>query len=95
MYAEYAKTSNLVAVAIYGLMLIGGQTAQIGKEKTPLFRDFFVSEDADVLQQVAVSGSRNGPKSTAVKATTHRLASTLVSISPSVSDPQLLSLCRR
>lgn len=31
VYAEYAKTSNLVAVAFYGLMLIGGQTAQIGK----------------------------------------------------------------
>ncbi|KAF4625390.1 hypothetical protein G7Y89_g12777 [Cudoniella acicularis] len=30
VYAEYAKTSNLMAVAIYGLMLIGGQTAQIG-----------------------------------------------------------------
>ncbi|KAG4434234.1 hypothetical protein IFR05_010276 [Cadophora sp. M221] len=30
VYAEYAKTSNLFAVAIYGLMLIGGQTAQIG-----------------------------------------------------------------
>ncbi|KAH6681591.1 P-loop containing nucleoside triphosphate hydrolase protein [Halenospora varia] len=30
VYAEYAKTSNLVAVTIYGLMLIGGQTAQIG-----------------------------------------------------------------
>lgn len=31
VYAEYAKTSNLVAVAIYGLLLIGAQTAQIGK----------------------------------------------------------------
>ncbi|KAF8857585.1 hypothetical protein BDZ45DRAFT_803222 [Acephala macrosclerotiorum] len=30
VYAEYAKTSNLFAVAIYLLMLIGGQTAQIG-----------------------------------------------------------------
>ncbi|KAK2630067.1 hypothetical protein QTJ16_000887 [Diplocarpon rosae] len=30
VYMEYAKTSNLSAVAIYGLMLIGGQTAQIG-----------------------------------------------------------------
>ncbi|TVY35751.1 Metal resistance protein [Lachnellula occidentalis] len=30
VYAEYAKTSNLVAVAIYGLMLVGGQTLQIG-----------------------------------------------------------------
>ncbi|KAG9239762.1 P-loop containing nucleoside triphosphate hydrolase protein [Amylocarpus encephaloides] len=29
VYAEYAKTSNLFAVAMYGLMLIGGQTAQI------------------------------------------------------------------
>ncbi|KIN05934.1 hypothetical protein OIDMADRAFT_154548 [Oidiodendron maius Zn] len=30
VYAEYAKTSNLFAVAIYLIMLIGGQTAQIG-----------------------------------------------------------------
>lgn len=30
VYAEYAKTSNLFAVALYGLMLIGGQTLQIG-----------------------------------------------------------------
>jgi hypothetical protein len=30
VYAEYAKTSNLFAVAIYLTMLIGGQTAQIG-----------------------------------------------------------------
>jgi ATP-binding cassette subfamily C (CFTR/MRP) protein 1 len=30
VYAEYAKTSNLVAVAIYGITLIGAQTAQIG-----------------------------------------------------------------
>jgi hypothetical protein len=30
VYAEYAKTSNLFAVAIYLAMLIGGQTAQIG-----------------------------------------------------------------
>merc|ERR1711977_228712 len=29
VYAEYAKTSNLFAVAIYGLMLVGGQTAQV------------------------------------------------------------------
>lgn len=31
VYAEYAKTSNLLAVMIYGLMLIGGQSLQIGK----------------------------------------------------------------
>jgi hypothetical protein len=30
VYGEYAKTSNLFAVAIYLTMLIGGQTAQIG-----------------------------------------------------------------
>lgn len=29
VYTEYAKTSNLYAVCTYGLMLIGGQTAQI------------------------------------------------------------------
>lgn len=30
VYVEYAKTSNLVAVAIYGITLISAQTAQIG-----------------------------------------------------------------
>ena len=30
VYLEYAKTSNWVAVAIYGITLIGAQTAQIG-----------------------------------------------------------------
>ncbi|KAF2142975.1 uncharacterized protein K452DRAFT_225985 [Aplosporella prunicola CBS 121167] len=30
VYAEYAKTSNLIAVVIYLLMLMGAQTAQIG-----------------------------------------------------------------
>ncbi|EHL02557.1 putative Metal resistance protein YCF1 [Glarea lozoyensis 74030] len=30
VYAEYAKTSNIYAVLIYGLMLVGAQTAQIG-----------------------------------------------------------------
>lgn len=36
VYAEYAKTSNLFAVSIYGLMLVGGQTAQIGKMHCPV-----------------------------------------------------------
>lgn len=31
VYLEYAKTSNLFAVTIYGVTLIAGQTAQIGK----------------------------------------------------------------
>lgn len=31
VYGEYAKTSNLVAVAVYLVMLIGAQTLQIGK----------------------------------------------------------------
>lgn len=31
VYAEYAKTSNLIAVAIYVVTLVGAQTAQIGK----------------------------------------------------------------
>ena len=30
VYGEYAKTSNLVAVAIYMIMLLGAQTAQVG-----------------------------------------------------------------
>ncbi|KAL8736829.1 MAG: hypothetical protein Q9181_002293 [Wetmoreana brouardii] len=30
VYGEYAKTSNLIAVAIYMTVLVGGQTAQVG-----------------------------------------------------------------
>lgn len=30
VYAEYAKTSNLIAVAIYLIMLVGAETAKIG-----------------------------------------------------------------
>ena len=30
VYGEYAQTSNLIAVAIYALVLVGAQTAQIG-----------------------------------------------------------------
>ncbi len=30
VYAEYAKTSNLIAVTVYLIMLVGAQTAQIG-----------------------------------------------------------------
>ena len=33
VYAEYAKTSNLVAVAIYVVTLLGAQTAQIGMSR--------------------------------------------------------------
>jgi ATP-binding cassette, subfamily C (CFTR/MRP), member 1 len=31
VYAEYAKESNLAAVAVYLVMLLGAQTASIGK----------------------------------------------------------------
>jgi ATP-binding cassette subfamily C (CFTR/MRP) protein 1 len=34
VYGEYAKTSNLVAVSIYMVMLLGAQTAQIGKQQS-------------------------------------------------------------
>lgn len=34
VYGEYAKTSNLYAVIVYGVMLLGAQTAQIGKMNT-------------------------------------------------------------
>jgi ATP-binding cassette subfamily C (CFTR/MRP) protein 1 len=34
VYGEYAKTSNLVAVAIYMVTLVGAQTAQIGMSST-------------------------------------------------------------
>jgi ATP-binding cassette subfamily C (CFTR/MRP) protein 1 len=36
VYSEYAKTSNLVAVAIYIVTLVGAQTAQIGKRFSEL-----------------------------------------------------------
>ena len=35
VYGEYAKTSNLVAVGIYLLLLVGAQTAQVGKFSVP------------------------------------------------------------
>lgn len=41
VYLEYAKTSNLIAVTIYGIMLIGAQTAQIGKLHNRLRGDHF------------------------------------------------------
>lgn len=31
VYSEYARTSNLAAVAVYLVMLVGAQSAQIGK----------------------------------------------------------------
>jgi hypothetical protein len=31
VYGEYARTSNLGAVAIYMVMLLGAQTAQVGE----------------------------------------------------------------
>ena len=31
VYSEYAKASNLKAVCVYLVMLLGAQTAQIGK----------------------------------------------------------------
>jgi len=36
VYKEYAKESNLGAVAVYLVMLIGAQTASIGKKPAPL-----------------------------------------------------------
>ncbi|RDL39375.1 putative multidrug resistance protein [Venustampulla echinocandica] len=41
VYSEYAKTSNLLAVAIYALMLLGGQTAQVGS-------NFWLKEWAEI-----------------------------------------------
>ena len=35
VYLEYAKTSNLIAVGVYMVMLVGAQTAQIGGSVSP------------------------------------------------------------
>lgn len=40
VYKEYAKASNLYAVAIYLVTLLGAKTAEIGKSTSPL-RDCF------------------------------------------------------
>jgi ATP-binding cassette subfamily C (CFTR/MRP) protein 1 len=42
VYGEYAKTSNLVAVTIYMVMLVGAQTAQIGKLQSEKFLISFI-----------------------------------------------------
>jgi hypothetical protein len=74
VYAEYAKTSNLFAVAIYLIMLVGGQTAQFGKRPgIPRILSFAstthsrLDRDADPLQG-ATCGSNDGPESMALKA---------------------------
>jgi len=82
VYAEYAKTSNLLAVTIYGLMLMGGQTAQIGRQpflQSAKFFFFFCNKfpriekqelgclDAD-LQQGETCGLKDGLKPTVTKA---------------------------
>lgn len=45
VYGEYAKTSNLIAVAIYLLLLVGAQTGSIGKCAS-LARRFVISRNS-------------------------------------------------
>jgi hypothetical protein len=60
VYAEYAKTSNLYAVAIYGITLIGSQTAQVGKPHSYCMTALRPST-ANVRQGEAF-GSSSGPR---------------------------------
>lgn len=78
VYAEYAKTSNLVAVAIYLALLAGAQTASIGTcfaIGSSLFHLEMI--DANIMQ-VQVSGLSNGPKRISGLMATQMLARTLV-----------------
>jgi len=49
VYMEYAKTSNLSAVAVYLTMLLGAQAAQIGKCIHGNFLTRMPAHSADLL----------------------------------------------
>ena len=63
VYGEYARTSNLVAVCIYLLLLVGAQTASIGRSTFAITCHFCVATDA---RQAAACGLKIGLRSTSV-----------------------------
>lgn len=49
VYMEYAKTSNLSAVAVYLTMLLGAQAAQIGEFSNCIFSTRMPAHGVDLL----------------------------------------------
>lgn len=84
VYGEYAKTSNLVAVSIYLLLLIGAQTSSIGMlhslsaSRAMPFVGHFLVIDANIMQALAC-GSNIGQRSTSGTAGTPKWANTSAS----------------
>lgn len=60
VYAEYAKTSNLVAVAIYLALLAGAQTASVGTWSAIGSSLFHLEKINANVMQAQTSGSSNG-----------------------------------
>jgi tellurite resistance-related uncharacterized protein len=62
VYGEYAKTSNLVAVCIYLLLLLGAQSASIGRFLLTRICHFLIFWSTTDISQVAACGSSIGRK---------------------------------
>lgn len=63
VYGEYARTSNLVAVCIYLLLLAGAQTASIGMCNLAILSHISLLETAtDSYRQAVAYGLSSGPK---------------------------------
>lgn len=61
VYGEYAKMSNLLAVAVYAIVLVGAQTAEIGESQQltclcAVLRYLWDCKDILMIRQVVVSG---------------------------------------
>jgi ATP-binding cassette subfamily C (CFTR/MRP) protein 1 len=108
VYGEYAKTSNLAAVAIYLLLLVGAQTSSIGKlqfgadlrsalchyELAIRSSLFHLLRNGTNIMQEQAFGLNTGQRSTSGTAETLMWAGTSASISLLVLALQPLSLCR-
>lgn len=58
VYKEYAKNSNLIAVTIYMVTLIGAKTAEIGKSPTHLAQDNLIVR-ASIIADARTMRSRS------------------------------------
>jgi ATP-binding cassette subfamily C (CFTR/MRP) protein 1 len=108
VYGEYAKTSNLAAVAIYLLLLLGAQTSSIGKfQGRAGFRSaqhferlaigsslIHLFETHANIMQAQVCGLNTGQRSTSSTAETLMWAGTSASISLLVLGLPHSLLCR-
>lgn len=84
VYAEYAKTSNLFAVAVYLIALIASQTASFGALKICPHTQHCLSCSVSLTStQEAACGSRTGPNGTPMPERIPRLANTSASTSRS------------